>query len=96
MTVGRVASATLGGVHPERLRRMVLMAATPGEPQGRPLPASTATLLRGQVSHGARTGEEAPHHSFGVNLIGQFYELDPYRGTECPNSSTDWGRRASG
>lgn len=57
-----LAGASLGGMvalqlaasQPERLRRMVLMAATPGEPQGRPLPASTATLLRGQVSQGAR------------------------------------------
>jgi 3-oxoadipate enol-lactonase len=58
-----LVGASLGGMvvlqvaasHHERLRRMVLIASTPGEPQGKPLPASTRALLRGQLGHAART-----------------------------------------
>ncbi|HTW10071.1 MAG TPA: alpha/beta fold hydrolase [Acidimicrobiales bacterium] len=52
-----ILGASLGGMvtlqvtaaHPERIRRMVLIAATPGEPQGAPMPDNTTALLRGHV-----------------------------------------------
>lgn len=58
-----VVGASLGGMvtlhlavhHPARVSRMVLLAATAGEPQGTPLPQNTAALLAGQVRRTAET-----------------------------------------
>jgi 3-oxoadipate enol-lactonase len=58
-----VAGASLGGMvalqlaaeHAERLERMVLIAATPGPPQGTPFPGPTRALLEGRVKANPKT-----------------------------------------
>jgi 3-oxoadipate enol-lactonase len=51
-SLGGMVTLQLAASHPERLRRMVLIATTPGPPQGAPLPAGTAALLAGRVRAG--------------------------------------------
>jgi 3-oxoadipate enol-lactonase len=54
-SLGGMVTLQLAASHPERLRRMVLIATTPGPPQGAPLPAGTAALLAGRVRAGRET-----------------------------------------
>lgn len=78
-----VAGASLGGMvtlqlaasHPRRLARMVLIAATPGEPQGSPLPAATAALLRGEVRGGAATVRRLIEGALAPTTVSQRPEL---------------------
>jgi GNAT superfamily N-acetyltransferase len=50
-----------------------------------PLVAARAIYL----SRGFVLVEEQPHHSFGVDLIGQVYELDLHDGAEGPDAQAD-------
>jgi 3-oxoadipate enol-lactonase len=78
-----VVGASLGGMvtlqvaasHPERLRRMVLIAATPGEPQGTPLPGTTVALLRGQVQRGPRAARRSIEGALAPTTVASRPEL---------------------
>jgi 3-oxoadipate enol-lactonase len=48
-SLGGMITLELAATYPERLRRMVLIATTPGPPQGTPFPSGTAALLAGRV-----------------------------------------------
>lgn len=45
-SLGGMVSLQLAADHPDLVRRLVLIAATPGDPQGAPLPEPTAALLQ--------------------------------------------------
>ena len=54
-SLGGMVTLQVAASRPGRVQRMVLMAATAGEPQGTALPAGTAALLAGHVRRTAET-----------------------------------------
>lgn len=101
-----VAGASLGGMvalqlaaaHPERVQRLVLIAATPGPPQGTPLPGTTKALLAGHVKANTKTVRRLVEGALSPVTVAERPELVErllaYRREE-PQSLDAWRAQAA-
>lgn len=78
-----VVGASLGGMvalqvaasYPDRTGRLVLIAATAGEPQGTALPQATAALLRGEIPRRAGTPRRLIEGALAPTTVARHPEL---------------------